>query len=161
MRRYVWLDGGHLCKNDCRHPVDFSTLLQDRCVSITIGDLMLRSVPWMLEFLWGWLHESSLKPHICMHVVCQNSHAVPIHVSIHPMERRRQNIFMQEGVWPKPEIQRDSVSTQVYCWCLASHSHILYTCPHLICYMAHKMDDLVLHGLLRWTQWIVSCTSVW
>ena len=33
-----------------RHPVDFPTLLQDSCVPITIGDLVLRLVPQHLTF---------------------------------------------------------------------------------------------------------------
>ena len=40
-------------------------------------------------------------PHIAMHVVCQYRH---VQVSLHFMESRWLNIFIQEGVWSNPVI---------------------------------------------------------
>ena len=55
-----------------------------------------------------------------MHVVCQYRH---VQVSLHFMEPRWPNIFIQEGVWSNPVIHRDRVSTPEYCWCIASHCY--------------------------------------
>ena len=55
-----------------------------------------------------------------MHVVCQYRH---VQVSLHFMEPRWPNTFIQEGVWSNPVIHRDSVSTPEYCWCIASHCY--------------------------------------
>ena len=50
------------------------------------------------------------------------------------MQSRWPNIFIQEGVWSKPVIHIDSVSTPEYFWCIASHFYAFclpiqaYTC---------------------------------
>ena len=55
-----------------------------------------------------------------------SAHTGILPVSLHLMQSRWPNIFIQEGVWSNP---RDSVSTPEYCRCIASHS---YACCLLI-----------------------------
>ena len=75
-----------------------------------------------------------------MHVVCQNRH---VQVSLHFMEPRWPNIFIQEGVWSNPVIHRDSVSTPEYCWCIASHC---YAC----CLPIQHIDESLQYMEPRW-----------